>query len=104
MRSIDTLQDIGTAIASRRRKLGLDQATLARQAGVGRQWLSEVENGKERVDLGAVLRTLAALGYRMTLDAPPADEVAQVVVPWRPIRKIDLAQHLADYNARKPIP
>jgi y4mF family transcriptional regulator len=63
--------ELGRAIRERRRALGLDQATLARRVGVSRQWVVEVEGGKERAEVGLVLRTLAALGLEVSL-APRA--------------------------------
>lgn len=68
-----TPRDIGAIIRQRRRELGLDQATLARNVGVSRQWIIEVEAGKPRAELGLVLRTLDVLGVRLVDEAslPP---------------------------------
>jgi HTH-type transcriptional regulator/antitoxin HipB len=60
-----TPRDIGAIIRQRRRELGLDQATLARNVGVSRQWIIEVEAGKPGAELGLVLRALDALGVRL---------------------------------------
>ena len=65
-----TPQDIGAIIRQRRRELDLDQRTLADRVGVSRQWIIDVEAGKPRVELGLVLRTLDALGLRLTTDEP----------------------------------
>jgi HTH-type transcriptional regulator/antitoxin HipB len=65
-----TPRDVGLAIRERRRSLGLDQRTLARRVGVGRQWIVEAEKGKRRAELGLILRTLEALG--LTVRAEPA--------------------------------
>jgi y4mF family transcriptional regulator len=59
---IRTPADLGALIRDRRTKLGLDQLSLARQAGTSRKWLIEVENGKSRAEIGLILRTLKALG------------------------------------------
>jgi HTH-type transcriptional regulator/antitoxin HipB len=60
--------DLGALIRDRRRRLGLDQRTLAERAGVSRQWIIEIERGKPRAEVGLVLRTLAALGLRLSVD------------------------------------
>jgi HTH-type transcriptional regulator/antitoxin HipB len=60
-----TAADIGAIIRERRRKLGLDQGTLARRVGVGREWIVDVEKGKPRAGIELVLRTLAALGLSL---------------------------------------
>ena len=66
---IRTPLDLGLVIRDRRRKLGLSQTELARNVGVGRQWVVAIERGKSRAELGLVLRTLSALGLSITTDA-----------------------------------
>ena len=58
--------DLGLIVRDRRRKLGLSQSLLARKAGVGRQWLVALEQGKAGAELGMVLRTLSALGLALS--------------------------------------
>jgi HTH-type transcriptional regulator/antitoxin HipB len=72
---IRTSQDLGLLIRERRRALGLDQLELAQKVGVSRQWLVEVEKGKERAEIGLLLRTLAALDLALDL-APAVDPAA----------------------------
>ena len=61
-------------LRERRRALGMDQAALARQVGVSRQWVVGFEAGKERAEVGLVLRALAAVGIELhTL--PPGEAV-----------------------------
>ena len=64
---IRTAADIGAVIRDRRHKLRLDQLTLAKQVGVGRQWIVDIEKGKPRAGIELVLRTLAALGMSVTV-------------------------------------
>ncbi|MFC7332467.1 helix-turn-helix domain-containing protein [Rhodocista pekingensis] len=64
-----TPKDLGTAVGRRRRALGLSQRTLAEKAGVSRDWLIGLEQGRPRAELGLVLRTLAALDLALRLDA-----------------------------------
>lgn len=63
---IKTPQDLAAVIRSRRKQLGWDQATLARQVGVSRQWVIDVEKGKPRAELELILRSLNALGLSLT--------------------------------------
>lgn len=65
---IRTPLDVGLVIRDRRRKLKLSQTELARKAGVGRQWVVAIEQGKSRAELGLVLRTLSALDLAPTID------------------------------------
>lgn len=64
--------DMGSAIRDRRRRLGLDQDELAARVGVSRKWIIEVEKGKPRAEIGLLLRTLDALGLKLSLDADAA--------------------------------
>ena len=59
---VGTPRDIGLMIRERRNVLDLDQAELARKVGVSRQWLIGLERGKQRADVGLIIRTLNALG------------------------------------------
>ncbi|MCP3392388.1 helix-turn-helix domain-containing protein [Bradyrhizobium sp. CCGB12] len=64
---IRTPVDLGAVIRDRRKRLKLDQSTLAKRIGVSRQWVIEVEHGHPRAELALVLRALDALG--IPLDA-----------------------------------
>ncbi|HKU96500.1 MAG TPA: helix-turn-helix domain-containing protein [Vineibacter sp.] len=71
--------DLGLAIRTRRRELGLSQAALASRAGVGRQWLVGVEQGKSSAELGLVLRTLGSLDLSLAVaEAVPSDRAVAV--------------------------
>jgi HTH-type transcriptional regulator / antitoxin HipB len=54
--------DLGTAIRSRRRQLGITQDELAASIGVGRRVIGQLENGKETAHVGIVLRAARAVG------------------------------------------
>ncbi len=80
---IRTPLDLGLVIRDRRRKLKLSQTELARQVGVGRQWVVAIEHGKSRAELGLVLRTISALGLSLAIDTGDrvtrsSDDVAPV--------------------------
>ena len=59
--------DIGLFIRDYRRNKGLSQSDLATAAGVSRRWLANLESGKSTVELGLVLRTLAALDLALDI-------------------------------------
>ncbi|NZA25439.1 helix-turn-helix transcriptional regulator [Luteimonas sp. SJ-92] len=66
---IQTPKELGLTIRSRRKELGWDQATLAKQVGVTRQWVIEIEKGKPRAEVGLALRALRVLGLSLHVDA-----------------------------------
>lgn len=72
MRPIRTSADVGNAVRRARQDRGLSQTDLATRAGVGRPWLSELENGKRTVELGRTLAVLAALDLTIELGPAPA--------------------------------
>jgi y4mF family transcriptional regulator len=59
---------LGPAIRSRRKRLGLTQAALARYSGCGLAFLYELESGKPTVRLDKVLAVLKVLGLTLTLE------------------------------------
>ena len=63
---IRTAADIGAIIRDRRRKLGLDQITLAKRVGVSRRWIVDIEKGKPGAGIELILRTLTVLGVSLT--------------------------------------
>lgn len=64
---IRTPAELGALIRDHRKKLRLDQKSLAEKVDVSRQWIVDVEKGKPRAPVGLVLRTLSVLG--IALDA-----------------------------------
>ena len=56
---------IGELIRDGRARLGWSQSRLAEEAGVSRQWVYEVEHGKDSAEVGMVLRALEALGLQL---------------------------------------
>jgi HTH-type transcriptional regulator/antitoxin HipB len=67
-----TPADLGAVIRDRRKQLKRNQATLADEIGVSRQWLIELEHGHPRAELGLVLRVLDALGINLDADIAQA--------------------------------
>ena len=67
---IRSAKDLGSAVRARRKALDLDQAALATQVGVSRQWIGALERGKPGAELALVLRTLRALDLPLQLGTP----------------------------------
>lgn len=64
-----TAADIGMAVRKKRKEDGLTLADAAALCGVGYRFMSELENGKETVHVGKVLKVLTAMGLDMTIEA-----------------------------------
>ena len=73
---IRTAADLGALIRERRFKLGMDQSDLAEKAGTSRKWIVEVEQGKQRAEIGLVLRTLKALGVSLDIGVDRTQKVS----------------------------
>ena len=65
-----TALDLGLTIRDHRRHRGLSQQALAERIGVSRQWVVEMEGGKERAEVGLVMRALLALGAELSVNLP----------------------------------
>ena len=83
---IQTPNELGLAIRSRRKALGWDQATLARQVGVTRQWVIDIEKGKPRAELALAMRAVRVLGLSLNVDAKPEESVGQTRTGSQPGR------------------
>jgi y4mF family transcriptional regulator len=90
---VRTPADLGVLIRTTRKKLRLDQSTLAKKIGVSRLWLVEIEKGKPRAEIGLVLRALDAL--HITLNA-----TTETQPPKRPEATVDIDRIIA--TAREP--
>ena len=71
MTTIQTPQQLGDALRSARRQLGLTQPQLALAAGVGIRFIVDLEAGKPTIRLENVLRVIDALGGVIQLDGLP---------------------------------
>jgi HTH-type transcriptional regulator/antitoxin HipB len=72
MAIIRSTEDLGRVIHERRLELGYTQKQLADRAGVTRQWIASIEKGRDRAELGPVLRTIFQLG--LDTDVRPAPD------------------------------
>ena len=70
-------REVGDLIADGRRRLRWSQSDLAQRAGVSRQWVSQVENGKTTVEFDLVLGALHALGYAVYAQSKDGTESSQ---------------------------
>jgi HTH-type transcriptional regulator / antitoxin HipB len=68
MTTIKSPQELGKALRSARKQLGLTQPQLALAAGIGVRFIVDLEGGKPTVRLDSVLRVIEALGGVITLD------------------------------------
>jgi len=68
---ISNARDLGHYVRNQRREAGLNQSDLAVRAAVSRRWLSDLEAGKPTVEVGIVLRVLAALGQLVDVRDEP---------------------------------
>ncbi len=67
-----TSKEVGEAVKSARKKLGVTQRDLALAAGTGMRFVIELEQGKVTCQLGKVLTVLNTLGITMELKEPKA--------------------------------
>ena len=67
MDQVRTTEEFGRAIRARRKELGYTQAFLADYAGVSASFLSELENGKETIQLNKLMDVMSLLGMDMCI-------------------------------------
>jgi transcriptional regulator with XRE-family HTH domain len=66
---------LGRAIRLRREELGLEQHSVALDAGIEASWLSHIESGRQNPAWGTVDRIARALGWSIAQLAQRADEL-----------------------------
>lgn len=67
MHTISDMKELGRAVRERRKELGYTQAFLADYAGVSTSFLSELENGKDTIQIGKMLEVISLLGIDISL-------------------------------------
>ncbi len=67
---LTSVQSAGVAIRTLRKRAGIRIDDFALTAGVSKQFMTDLENGKETVRMGMVLTMLQRLGVRVSLDLP----------------------------------
>jgi len=63
-------QKLANIILFHRKRSGLTQLELAEMAGVGKNMVYELENGKQSVQLDNLLRILQVLNIELTFQSP----------------------------------
>lgn len=63
---ISTTADLGRLVREVRKQRGLSQQAFAEAAGVGRRFVSELENGKATIELGKALLVARACGIDLS--------------------------------------
>jgi HTH-type transcriptional regulator / antitoxin HipB len=71
---IRTPAELGALIRDYRRRLRLDQKSLAEKVDVSRQWIVDVEKGKSGAPIGLVLHTLSVLGIAIDAAAEGSEK------------------------------
>ena len=66
-------QELGAAIRSERKRLGVNQKELAMTAGVGLRYLIELERGKTTARMEGVFKILQVLGMKLAVALPAQD-------------------------------
>jgi HTH-type transcriptional regulator / antitoxin HipB len=99
VRRIRTARELGATIRDRRGQLGWSQGELAVAAGVSRQWLSELESGKQTAEVGLVLRVFDALDLDLVPQSRQA-EGPERRVGADTVAAVDLDDVLNDYRHR----
>lgn len=64
---VSMTKDLGLCIRNTRKAMNMQQADAALLCGVGVRFLSDLENGKETVRFGSVLKVIAGLGLALTI-------------------------------------
>lgn len=62
---IISVESVSEAVKNRRKQLGLTQSETAEMCNVGARFFSELENGKETLQMNKVLHCLEMLGINL---------------------------------------
>ncbi|MBR0400132.1 MAG: helix-turn-helix transcriptional regulator [Mogibacterium sp.] len=69
MRTVRNAAELGAEIRRRRKELGYTQAFLAEYAGISASFLSDLENGKDTIQLNKLMRVVSLLGMDLIIGA-----------------------------------
>lgn len=67
---MDTMKELGAFVAKVRREQGITQLELSQAADVGRRFVVELEDGKETLQAGKLLKVMSVLGIDLQLVEP----------------------------------
>jgi transcriptional regulator with XRE-family HTH domain len=68
---LTSVLEAGIAIRTLRKRAGIRIDDFATTAGVSKQFMTDLENGKSTVQMGKVLQLLQRLGVKVGLELPP---------------------------------
>ena len=67
---MSSMKELGALVAKVRRTQGISQLELSQAADVGRRFVVELENGKETIQAGKMLKVMSVLGIRTQFAEP----------------------------------
>lgn len=67
---MNTMKEVGAFVAKTRKEQGVSQLELSQAADVGRRFVVELEDGKETLQAGKLLKVMSVLGIDLRLIAP----------------------------------
>lgn len=73
---LTSVLEAGIAIRTLRKRAGIRIDDFAITAGVSKQFMTDLENGKATVQMGKVLQLLQRLGIKVGLELTPTDASA----------------------------
>lgn len=93
----------GELLRERRRELGLSQAEVAAQVGASRQWVIDIEKGKERAELGMAFKLAEVLGvqFKVQKKTPPKNSAvseAQLQAAQQTMQALAASMSFLDKN------
>ena len=67
---MSSMNEVGALVAKVRKTQGISQLELSQAADVGRRFVVELEDGKETIQAGKMLKVMSVLGIRAQFVEP----------------------------------
>ena len=67
---MSSVKELGALVARVRKSQGISQLELSQAADVGRRFVVELEDGKETIQAGKMLKVMSVLGIRTQFAEP----------------------------------
>ena len=67
---MSSMKEVGALVAKVRKSQGISQLELSQAADVGRRFVVELEDGKETIQAGKMLKVMSVLGIRAQFAEP----------------------------------
>lgn len=71
--TLTSVLDAGVAVRTLRKRAGIRIDDFALTAGVSKQFMTDLENGKATIQMGMVLQLLHRLGVKLALELPDSE-------------------------------